>query len=95
MRSGHSPGGVVAKLSLSNHMRVVLFVFVVNHAGGNAQISCSVVFGMWMFYTDLPIFEVMDRHRIVLAGFSSFSFDNGFHFQPKKIEDCKGFKMPY
>lgn len=50
---------------------------------------------MWMFYTDLPIFEVMDRHRIVLAGFSSFSFDNGFHFQPKKIEDCKGFKMPY
>lgn len=77
-------------------MRVVLFVFVVNHSGGgDAQISCSVDFGMWMFYTDLPIFEVMDRHRIVLARFSSFSFDNGFHSRPKKTEDCKGFKMPY
>lgn len=48
-----------------------------------------------MFYTDLPIFEVTARHRIVLARFSSFIFDDGFHFRPKKIEDRKGFKMPY
>lgn len=56
-RSAPSPGGVVTKLSLSDHIGVVLFVFVVNHVGGGACSICSsVVFRMWMFLTDRPIF---------------------------------------
>lgn len=34
LQSGHSPGGVVTKLSLRNHTVVGLFVFLVTHTGG-------------------------------------------------------------